>query len=78
MELWSGVCFGGCILTKQKLWQQALWGGTHSQATARIKDYKYTMHYIFDNFLCFTSYFAHLGAVSNNFNDSGQKRILCN
>ena len=34
------------------------------------------MHSIFSNFLCFTSYFAHFGAVSNNFNDNGQNNIL--
>ena len=35
----------------------------------------YTMHNIFSNFLCFTSDFAHLGEVSNNFNDSGINNI---
>ena len=28
------------------------------------------------NFLCFTSFFAHFGAVSNNFNGNDQNRIL--
>ena len=28
------------------------------------------------SFLCFTSFFAHLSAVSNYFNDNGQSRIL--
>ena len=31
---------------------------------------------ILSNFLCFIFYFAHLGAVSNTFNDNGQSRIL--
>ena len=39
-------------------------------------DLYYTMHTIFSNFLCFISYFAHLGAVSNTFNANGQNRIL--
>ena len=31
------------------------------------------MHNIFSSFLCFTSYFAHLGAVSNNFNGNDEE-----
>ena len=34
------------------------------------------MHNIFSNLLCFTIYFAHLGASSNNFNDNSQNRNL--
>ena len=36
----------------------------------------YTMHNIFSNLLCFTSYFAHLVAATNNFNDNSQSTIL--
>ena len=39
-------------------------------------DLYYTKHNIFSNFLCFISYFAHLGTVSNTFNVNGQNRIL--
>ena len=35
-----------------------------------------TVHNIFSNFLCFISYFANHGAISNNFNSNGQNRIL--
>ena len=37
---------------------------------------KYTMHSIFSNVLCFTSFFAHFGAVSNNGNGNDQNRNL--
>ena len=40
--------------------------------------YKYIMHNIFSNFLCFTSFFVHLGALSNNVNDNVQNRISDN
>ena len=36
---------------------------------------KHTRHNKFSNFLCFTSYFVHPAAVSNNFNDNGQDNI---
>ena len=34
------------------------------------------MHNLFSNFLCFKSYFAHLGAVIKSFNGNGQNSIL--
>ena len=38
--------------------------------------WKYTMHNIFSNFLCFASLFAHLSSILNNFNCNDENWIL--
>ena len=38
--------------------------------------YKYTMHNIFSNFLCFAFLFAHLSSIFNNFNCNDENWIL--
>ena len=51
------------------------WKYIWSYTISRRHD-KYTMHNKFSNVLCFTSFCAHLCAISNNFNCNDENRIL--